>query len=388
VAVRYVRVNPVSELFSPVIRATGNVAVIGTAPQGADNVPVPVADPGAVRAAFGPETVPDPADPTKSVPNSALTAALNLMFRQTPGPSRVWGVKAAGRATAAVADPAAALAAIENLDAQFVVVAGTPLDDGSGAPGGAIGKLAAHVASVSNTGAEGKERMGVAMLAKGSADPAVVTGKGGLVSDRMIYVAHRSDQDAAAAVAGTIAGYPPHVSMLLKQVTIDSAPLTSTEIDALNGAETFGSGPAGKGVNWLVEPSLIPGGGVYLGEGYTGNPGDKKYIDVQRVIDDVSFKVKARLIRTIGQLRISRSGLRSLTVQMQAVLDPLVAEGVIEEYDIVIPVLDLLDADPDTLSEAQLRKIQNAQTDRFVEILVAVDYAGAVHRIAITLKFV
>jgi hypothetical protein len=27
------------------------------------------------------------------------------------------------------------------------------------------------------------------------------------VSDRMIYVAHKSDQDAAAAVAGTIAGY-------------------------------------------------------------------------------------------------------------------------------------------------------------------------------------
>jgi hypothetical protein len=383
-----VRVNPVSELFSPVIRATGNVAVIGAAAQGADNVPVAVADPAAVRKVFGAETVPDPADSTKSVPNSALSAALTLLFRQTPGPSQVWGVKVAGNATDAVADPAAGLAAIENLDVQLVVLAATPLDGTSGAPGGAVGKLVAHVVSVSNTGAEGKERMGVAMLAKGNADPNVVTGKSGLVDDRMIYVAHRSDQDAAAAVAGTIAGYQPHVSMLLKQVAIDSEPFTSTEIDALNGSETFDSGPAGNGVNWLVDPSLIPGGGTYLGEGYTGNPGGKKYIDVQRVIDDVAFKVKARLIRTIGQLRISRSGLRALTVQMQAVLDPLVAGGFLESYDIVIPVLDLLDADPDALTEAQLQTIQNAQTDRFVEILVAVDYAGAVHRLAITLKFV
>jgi hypothetical protein len=72
---------------------------------------------------------------------------------------------------------------------------------------------------------------------------------------------------------------------------------------------------------------------------------------------------------------------------MQAVLDPLVAGGVIEGYQIVIPVLDLLDADPASLTAAQLQAIQDTQADRVVEVLVAIDYAGAIHRIAITLKF-
>jgi hypothetical protein len=387
VAVRYVRVNPVADLFSPVIRATGNVAVIGAAALGADNRPVQVTSPSAADDIFGPATVPDPTAPGKTKPNSALTASLRLLFEQTPGPAQVWGIKAAGQATGVAADPTAALAAIENLDVQFVVLANTPLDNASGAPNGAIGRLAAHVAGVSNTGGEGKERMGVAMLAKGVADATVVTGKAALVSDRMIYVAHKSDQDAAAAVAGTIAGYPPHISMLLKPVSINSDPFTSAEIDAINGPETFDSGPAGNGVIWLVDPSLIAGGGIYLGEGYTGNPGGKKYIDVQRTIDDCSFKLKARLIRAIGDLRISRSGLRSLLVQMEAVLDPLVSDGVIEDYETIIPVLDLLDADPSSLTAAQLQAIQDAQTDRIVEVLAAVDYAGAIQRIAITLKF-
>lgn len=377
-AVRYIRVNPIADLFSPVIRPTGNLAIIGAAASGTDNVPVQVASPSDAVTQFG------------AVADSDLTRSLQMAFQQTPGPSQVWGVKSP-------ADPADALTAVENLDVQFVVIASTALDNTTGAAGGAIGKLAAHVVSVSNSGAEGKERMGVAMLAKDSADPSVVAGA--LADDRMIYIAHKSrpilvapgtskDADAAAAVAGVIAGYPPYVSMLLKQVSIDIDPFTSAEIDAINGSETFDSGPAGTGINWLVDPVLIPGGGTYLGEGYTGNPGGKKYIDVQRTIDDISFKLKARLIRSVGNLRISRSGLRSLVVQMEAVLDPMVAGAVIDSYDLVIPVLDLLDADPSSLTAAQLQAIQDAQTDRLVQLLAAVDYAGAIHRLSITLKFV
>jgi hypothetical protein len=377
-AVRYIRVNPIADLFSPVIRPTGNLAIIGAAASGTDNVPVQVASPSDAVTQFG------------AVADSDLTRSLQMAFQQTPGPSQVWGVKSP-------ADPADALTAVENLDVQFVVIASTALDNTTAAAGGAIGKLAAHVVSVSNSGAEGKERMGVAMLAKDSADPSVVAGA--LADDRMIYIAHKSrpilvapgtskDADAAAAVAGVIAGYPPYVSMLLKQVSIDIDPFTSAEIDAINGSETFDSGPAGTGINWLVDPVLIPGGGTYLGEGYTGNPGGKKYIDVQRTIDDISFKLKARLIRSVGNLRISRSGLRSLVVQMEAVLDPMVAGAVIDSYDLVIPVLDLLDADPSSLTAAQLQAIQDAQTDRLVQLLAAVDYAGAIHRLSITLKFV
>lgn len=64
------------------------------------------------------------------------------------------------------------------------------------------------------------ERIGVAMLGKGATDPTIVTGA--LASDRMVFVAHKRGEDVAAAVAGTIAGYEPHVSMLLKPVKVRS----------------------------------------------------------------------------------------------------------------------------------------------------------------------
>jgi hypothetical protein len=365
-AVRYVRVDTITELFAPVIRATGNIAVIGTAPAGTADVPVEVTTPSDAAAAFGPAATSD------------LTAALQMVFRQTPGPSRVWGVKSD-------ADPAEALVAVENLDAQFVVIANTALDNTTGGANGVITKLAEHVVGVSNTGGDGKERMGVAMLPKGSFDPTVVTGA--LASERMVYVAHKSSQDAAAAVAGTIAGYPPSVSMLLKQVQITSAPFTTAEINAINGSESSGTPPAGNGVNWLTTPSLIPGTGVYLGEGYTGNKNGKKYIDIVRTVDDVTFKLKARMINSIGSLRITRPGLRSLVVQLEAVLNPLVASAAIDDFEVVVPLLGLLDADPSALSAAQRQQIQDAQNDRLVEVLVAVDYAGAVHRLDIKLSF-
>jgi hypothetical protein len=389
-AVRYINVRSNVAMFSPVVRATGNIAVIGTATDGPQDTPTAVADPSDAAVIFGPATLPDPTptDPHHVKANSSLTAALSLIFAQTPGPGQVWGIRAAGASPGAVGDPSPALTAAEGLDVQFVVLAGTSLDAAAGADTGAIGLLAEHVTSVSNGGGEGKERMGVAMLDKGvTAATTLVTG-GTLVSDRMVYVAHKSDQDAAAAVAGTIAGYPPHISMLLKPVAISSGPFTGKQIDELNQSEEFGNPPKGNGVNWLVDPVLIAGGGIYLGEGYTGNPGGMKYIDIRRVVDDISFRLKARLIRAIGNLRISRTGLRALVVQMEAVLDPLVRAEVIEGYDIVIPVLDLLDADPDALSASQLQQIQDAQTHRLAEIMVAVDYAGAIHRIALTLNFV
>ncbi|GAB2686927.1 hypothetical protein [Nocardia thraciensis] len=365
--VRYVRVNPVVDLFTPVIRATGNLVVIGKASAGTEDAPAEVVSPSNAAEVFGPPA------------GSELTTALQLAFQQTPGPSRVWGIRYK-------TDPAAALTAAENLDVQFVALANTPLADAAGgAADKPIGKLVAHVVGVSNTGGDGKERMGVVMLAKGSDDPAVVSGT--LANSRMVYVAHNSAQDAAVAVAGTIAGYPPSTSMLLKQVAITSPPFTAASINKINGSEDFGSPPNGNGVNWLTTPALIPGTGVYLGEGYTGNKNDKKYIDVVRTVDDVTFKLKARMINAIGSVRISRSGLRAMVLQLESVLNPLVAIAEIDSYDVTVPLLPLLDADPATLTPAQDTAIKTARNDRRVEFVVTVKYAGAVHRIDITLKF-
>jgi hypothetical protein len=369
--VRYIRVQPLTDLFAPVVRAFGNVAVIGA-------VTPPATPPADLLAVNESAEFTDPAEARRRAPGP-LGESIALAFAQSPGPTVVFGV----RVDSAAPDWDAAFDLVATLEAQLVTVAETPLDATTGADDGPIGKLAAHVISVSNTGPDGMERMGVAMLGKGVTDPAVVTGA--LATERMVYIAHKSDSDAAAAVTGVIAGYEPQISLLLKQVAITSAPFTAAEIDELNGVEGFGNGPAGKGVNWLVDPPLIPGSGTYLGEGYTGNPGGKKFIDIVRTMDDISFRLKSQMINSIGNLRISRSGLRGMVAQMQAVLDPLVSAEQIDGYELVVPTLILLDKQTRTPSED--KQIQNAQNQRVIEVLIAIDYAGAIHRLDITLKF-
>ncbi|MFC8509918.1 hypothetical protein ACFU3J_09895 [Streptomyces sp. NPDC057411] len=370
--VRYVRVKTEGVPFSPATRAYGNVAIIGIANPPATNPPQDFLQPNVPRLFTD-------VNEARRLAAGPLGEAVATALVQEPGPSEVWAVRQA--------QPNAwddALGKVATLNVQLVVVADTELalttpTGGQPTPSPAIVKLAEHVSAPA---ADGMERMGVAMLAKGAADPAVVTGT--LVTDRMVYVAHKSDEDVAAAVAGTIAGYEPHVSLLLKKVKVTSEAFSASDLVKLNGTEP-GPGPEGKGVNWLVDPPLIPGSGVYLGEGYTGDRAGKRYIDVVRTIDDITFRLKARLIGTIGNLRISRSGLRGLVAELETVLEPLRRSEVIEEYEIVVPILALLDKPQRTPTEDRL--VQDAQTDRAAEAMVRVDYAGAIHRINITLKF-
>jgi hypothetical protein len=373
-SVKYVRVNAVSTMFAPVVRAYGNVGIVG-------QITPPATPPPDLAQVGVPVVFTDPGEAQRRAPG-ALGDAVAYAFAQSPGPTQITAV----RVDETTPDWGAGLLALSTLDVQIVAVASSPLNAGSTGASGAVTQLVSHVVGVSNTGGDGKERIGVVMLDKGVSDPTVVAGS--LANERMVYVAHKSDQDVAAAVAGTIAGYQPHISLLLKPVAgVDSGLFTGAEIDQLNGSETFDSGPAGSGVTWLDDPALIPGHGLYLGEGYTGNPGGKKYIDIVRTLDNISFLLKAELIESIGNLRVSRSGLRTLRATMAAVLNPLVDQGVIEGYDLTIPILALLDRDPGTLTTEQLDQINNAQNQRIVEVLASIDYAGAIHRIAIDLNF-
>ncbi|WP_369034222.1 MULTISPECIES: hypothetical protein [Streptomyces] len=375
--VRYVRVKPVVNLFAPAVRAYGNIAVVGTIALPEESPPT---DPAEVNI---PLDFTDPHEARRRAPGD-LGEAVALAFEQSPGPTLVTAV----RVDEEDPDWQAALDVVAGLDVQLVVLANTPLDATTGHienPQGALVTLAKHVASVSETGGEGKQRMGVAMLPKDSSKPDLV--KGTLAHERMVYIAHRSDQDAAAAVAGTIAGHQPHISLLLKPVNITSPPFTQAQIGELNGPETFESGPAGRGVNWLTSPSIIPGGGVYMGEGYTGNPGGTKYIDALRVIDDLTFRLHAQLVKTIGNVRISRSGLRALIARLEAVLAPQVQNDVLTGFEVLVPLLTLLDKDPATLTAAEADQIHDAQVQRLVQVMVAIHYAGAMHRLSLTMKF-
>jgi hypothetical protein len=370
-AVRYVRVDPIVNLFAPAVRAFGTIAVVGQTTSKTAALAKPVLF-----------TNPDDAKDDKTGFPGKLGDAIALAFAQAPGPALVYGVPVATDTP----DWAAGLLAVAALNVQLVVLASTPATKTSIVKDAPIRLLSDHVTTVSNTGSDGMERMGVAMLEKGSTDTSVI-----LTNERMVYIAHNSDEDAAAAVAGTIAGYEPPVSLLLKPVNITSPPFTPAEIDILNDPtkpETSGSGPSGLGVNWLTTPSLIPGNGVYMGEGYTGNPGGgKKFIDVVRFVDDVSFRLKAQLISSIGNVRITRSGLRALIARMEAVLTPLVEADVLTGFEVVVPLLALLDKDPATRTAEEQQRIHDAEVARLVQVLAALKYAGAVHRISVSLKF-
>lgn len=369
-AVRYIEVTPLVKMFKPATRAFGDIAIVGLADSdatGPKKTPVPITNPDSVGYGTDAATK-DLAVDDKAWFKGALGRSVRTALSQSPGPTTVWAVRMEANG---LAD---AMKEVGKLDVQFVVIAETPLKSATDGKT-EIEALAEHVSTVSSKGGDGKERIGVAMLAKDATDAGVVTSK--MSIERIVMVAHRSTEDAAAAAAGTIAGYEPHISALLKQVNIGmDALFTDSEIQAFDTAH----------INWLTDPVLIPGKGVFMGEGYTLGT-DMPYIDIVRTVDDISFRLKAMLIRSIGELRVSRSGLRALASQMTAVLEPLRQREVIEGYDVFLPLQVLLDKDPTSLTLSELQQIHNAQNDRRVSAIVAVNYAGAIHRLNITLKF-
>ena len=375
-AVRYITVTPVTKLFKPATRSFGDIAIVGVALDAATGpmlVPVPITNPDSVSHVSGLTAAQGKAVDDVAWFAGDLGASVRKAFQQAPGPTKVWAVRV-NPAQGAPALPNA-LAEVAKLEVQIVALANKGLGPGA-ANQADIELLAGHVNTVSRTGSDGRERIGVAMLGKGEINTDLITGN--MRSDRMVMIAHKSNEDAAAAFAGTIAGYEPHISILLKQVKIGmDSTFSDSEIDDFNTER----------VNWLTDPTLLPGKAFFAGEGYTLGT-DIPYIDIIRTIDDISFRLKAALIRSMGDLRVSRSGLRTLVSQMTAILEPLVQREVIESYVVFMPLLVLLDKSPADLTDAELQQINNAQNERTVEAIVSVDYAGAIHRLNITLKFV
>jgi hypothetical protein len=302
----------------------------------------------------------------------SLGASILEAFAQSPGPAKVWAI--ATDAVDGANTVANGLAEAANINVQIVLLANTPLL--SATQGKAeIEALAAHCNTVSNTGGDGMERIGIAMLGNGVTDTTLISAA--MAQNRLTMIAHHSTADAAAAVAGVVSGYPPHISILLKPIALDMDKVfADSEIDAFNTAR----------VNWVTRTPLIPGAGFYMGEAYTLGA-DQPYIDIVRTIDEISFALKATLIRSIGVLRVTRAGLRALVSEMSAVLQPLEESGVIDSYLVFFPLLTLLDKVPATLSDVELQEIHTAQATRTVDSIITVEYAGAIHRLNITLKF-
>jgi hypothetical protein len=59
----------------------------------------------------------------------------------------------------------------------------------------------------------------------------------------------------------------------------------------------------------------------------------------------------------------------------------------IDSYVVFLPLLVLLDKDPASLTDVELQQIHNVRASRTVDAIVTVEYAGAIHRLNISLIF-
>jgi len=210
-------------------------------------------------------------------------------------------------------------------------------------------------------------------------------------SSRMVFVAHNSPDDVAAAAAGVIGGVDPWVSLVLKPVQgitqvgdfDDQALLTFLHPDQVGVVQPK--------VNPVVHPEFLAGSGPVMGEGFTADgSGERRYIDIIRTIDDIAFRIKAVLTspQVIGTLRINRPGLRILVSMVRAMLNARIGEGEIDDYAIDVPIQPILEKDEKDRTPDEIQQLHQVQNGRQLPFSVSIEYAGAIHQLVVTLKFV
>lgn len=326
-----------------------------------------------------------------------LTNSLDLVLAQDPQPSKIYGVR-----TPAAGNYAAALAGLEAADdVTFVCLAGETAvgaPTAGATPATGLRALAEHVENISSAG---NRRMAVAMI-----DPAIArtatyvndvlaaTSFGALrsASGRMILVAARGattnaagtpppGADAAAAAMGAIAGFPPGTSVVLKQVRGFTMPITQQYVPA----EV--TGLAGAGVIPLVDPTLIPGTGLFMGDGGTfSSDAGRVYVDVVRLVDQVDFLLRAGLIGSVGDARITKAGLTTVRIRVEGILGPLQQAWAIDDFTVSIPLLAILDLPESARSAADRAQVVTARQTRQVTVLITMTIASQVSRFNVTLK--
>jgi hypothetical protein len=364
-------------------RSPGVIAVVGRTPDGADGGTADANTPHAVYTAAAAADLFAATDADGSVAGTTLYQSLLTAMQQDPKPSKIYGVRVAGD------NYAAALAGLEAAgDVTFVSLAGETTVGAAAAGGNPATGLMALKSHVETMSAQGQKRIGVAMVNPATprsttyvAD--VTTAVEDLRSDssRMVVVAARgASEDAAAAAMSAMAGYAPHISMVLKRIRGVSMPLASqygpAEIIELSE----------QGIIPIIDPELIVGAGLHFSEGrcFTSDA-SMLYIDIVRTLDDIEFRLKAGLIGLIGDARITRAGMIRLKTQVEGILGPLKRSAVITNFSVDIPVLDALNLPDSARSPTETAMIETARGNRSVDMIVSVTYGPAVHRLRVTL---
>jgi len=370
-------------------RSPGVIAIVGKTPGGADggdtapNKPTEIVTLDDAVGRFAKKN----ADGT--VAATPLYTSIALAFLQDPKPSKIYGVRVDG------SNYAAALASLEGVDdVTFVALANEPtVGAASGAnPATGLHALKEHVENMSS---QGRKRIGVAMVDPSIAKSptyandvvAALSGADKLESSvsRMVMVAARgATGDVATASMAAIAGYSPQTSIVLKPVRGISVPhdqsYSPSEIITLSRASIIP----------IIHPSLFVGESLNFAEArlFTTDA-SLGYIDIVRVIDDVEFKLQAGLVGLVGDARITKAGMTVLKTQLSAILDQLVATAEIDDYNVSIPILDILQIPQATRTAAENNQVEQARETRFVDAYATIFIGPAVQhlRINVAVKF-
>jgi hypothetical protein len=136
----------------------------------------------------------------------------------------------------------------------------------------------------------------------------------------------------------------------------------------------------------VIDPALIVGTSLHFAEGrcFTSDA-DLLYVDTVRTLDDIDFRLKAGLIGSVGDARITKAGLTLLKMKTEGVLGPLARSGVIDALNVQIPVLDILVTPESGWTPGETTLVTTARANRTVEMLVTVTYGPAVHHLLVTL---
>ncbi|BCB74863.1 hypothetical protein Pflav_012730 [Phytohabitans flavus] len=178
-----------------------------------------------------------------------------------------------------------------------------------------------------------------------------------------------------------IAGYEPHVSMVLKRVRGVTMPVESQ----YSPSEIVGL--SDENIVPVIDPALIVGEGLHFAEGrcFTTDA-SLLYIDIVRVLDDIEFRLKAGLIGLVGDARITRFGMTRLANRAAGILGPLKRTAVIADFAVTIPVLDILSIPESAWSPTDAAVVATARENREVDMFVSITYGPAVHRLKVTLS--
>jgi hypothetical protein len=348
----------VSELAGVSIRDTGTVGIVGVGTSAMTEALL-VGSPAEVDALYATDC--------------DLSLAAKLAFQN--GAAKVWIVDIGDTKTTTTVGTGLGLLAEK--DIQVVVVANTVETDTD-----------AYVSEelLDHVNAAVTERIGVFMLDSGedaSTAPSAVTGLLTASEDRVFGIAHNSDNDVAAAVAGLIVSINPWQSPILRGISgiTQTAEFTTAQRTALVAAQ----------LNPVIDPLYLAGSGLALESAYTmGAVADGIYfLDVRRTIDDIVYKLKANLTSptVIGGLQINRVGMASLINKISGILQVAVNAGEFESFAISVPVANALAKDAASRSAAEETLITTARTTRNVDVSISVEYAGSIHSIDVDLKF-